>query len=82
MPAFLTAGNLKLFISQELIESTKSILFRNPKGSKAFWISMAVIGRSGYRVPVKALHPFPRWQDIGKIHPSGSTIELLRAGVN
>jgi len=36
LPAFLAAANLKPFISQDLIESTTPIRFRNPKGGKAF----------------------------------------------
>jgi hypothetical protein len=36
MPAFLVAGNLKPFISQDLLESTKAIPFKNLKGGRAF----------------------------------------------
>jgi hypothetical protein len=36
VPSFLSAGNLKPFISNDLIESTTPIVFRTPSNSRAF----------------------------------------------
>lgn len=36
MPAFMAAKNLKPFVSDELVGSTKPILFRSQRGNKAF----------------------------------------------
>lgn len=62
LPSFMSANNLKPFISQELMESTTPVVFRTPSGSKAY----------GYRAELlpKVCNVYLQARDAKKVLPS------------
>lgn len=68
LPAFLVAGNLKPFISHELIASTRPIRFKTTMGTKAFGY-LAELLPEVCRVYLNA-------RDVGALAPNQSAIAL------
>lgn len=68
MPAFLSANNLKPFISPELVESTKAIRFKNPKGIRAFGYPAELLPR--------VCQVYLDAKDAGKLVKSQDTIAI------